>query len=35
MFCLRRGPDGEFDSVYLLDHDGCDEWKFLVSDRQG
>lgn len=35
VFCLRRGPEGDFDSVYLLDHDGCeDEWNFLMSDRQ-
>ena len=37
VFCLRRGPDGGFDSVYQLDHDGCDEneWNFLVPDRRG
>ena len=41
MFCLRRGLDGSFDSVYLLDHDGraaslsgCeDEWKEFSGAR--
>jgi hypothetical protein len=36
VFCLRRGPDGDFESVYLDDRDdGCeDEWNFLMSDRR-
>ena len=34
VFCVRRGPDGGFDSVYLLDHDGWeDEGDFLVPDN--
>jgi hypothetical protein len=34
VFCVRRGPNGDFDSVYIRYHDGCEDMWNLVDGEE-